>query len=37
MFPKTNTYVKRYDGQPKWMYFLIQDDDLLEKKNHSFG
>ena len=31
MFPKTNTYVKSYDGQPKWISFLIQDDDLLEK------
>ena len=31
MFPKTNTYVKSYDGQPKCMSFLIQDDDLLEK------
>ena len=26
-------YVKRYDGQPKWMYFLIEDDGLLEKYN----
>ena len=31
MFPKTNTYVKSYDGQPKWISFLIQDDDLLER------
>ena len=31
MLPKTSTYVKRYDGQTKWMYFLIEDDDLLEK------
>ena len=23
MFPKTSAYVKRYDGQTKWMYFLI--------------
>ena len=30
---KTNAYVKRYDGQTKWMYFLIEDDDLLEKYN----
>ena len=28
MLPKTSTYVKRYDGQTKWMYFLIEDDDL---------
>ena len=31
MFPKTSPYVKIYDGQTKWMYFLIEDDDLLEK------
>ena len=30
---KTSTYVKSYDGQTKWMYFLIGDDDLLEKYN----
>ena len=33
MLPKTSGYVKRYDGQTKWMYFLIEDDDLLEKCN----
>ena len=33
MLPKTSAYVKRYDGQTKWMYFLIQADDLLEKYN----
>ena len=31
MPPKTTAYVKRYDGQTKWMYFLIENDDLLEK------
>ena len=31
MLPKTSAYVKTYDGQPKWMYFLFEDDDLLEK------
>ena len=31
MLPKTSAYVKSYDGQTKWMYFLIEDDDLLEK------
>ena len=30
MLPKTRAYVKCYDGQAKWMYFLIEDDDLLE-------
>ena len=31
MFPKTSAYVKSYDGQTKrtkWLYFLIEDDDL---------
>ena len=31
MLPKTSAYVESYDGQTKWMYFLIEDDDLLEK------
>ena len=30
MFPKTSAYVKSYDGQTKLMYFLIEDNDLLE-------
>ena len=33
MLPKTSTYKKSYDGQTEWMYFLIEDDDLLEKYN----
>ena len=33
MLPKTRAYVKSYDEQTKWMYFLIEDDDLLEKYN----
>ena len=33
MLPKINTYVKVYDGQTKWIYFLNEDDDLLEKYN----
>ena len=33
MLPKTSAYVKSYNGQTKWMYFLIEDDDLLEKYN----
>ena len=33
MLPKTSAYVKIYDGQIKWMYFLIEDNDLLEKCN----
>ena len=30
---KTSAYVKSYAGQTKWMYFLIEYDDLLEKYN----
>ena len=33
IFPKTSAYVKRYDGQTKWMGFLIANDDLLKKYN----
>ena len=33
MLPKTTAYVKSYDGQVKWMYFLIEDYELLEKYN----
>ena len=31
MLLKTSAYVKIYDGRTKWMYFLIENDDLLEK------
>ena len=31
MLPKTGLYLKNYDGQTKWMYFLFEDYDLLEK------
>ena len=33
MLPKKSAYVSAYDGQTKWMYFFIEDDDLLEKYN----
>ena len=33
MLPKLNTYVKRYDGKTKWMYFLIEYNDLLKIYN----
>ena len=33
MLSKTIAYVKSYDGQTKWIYFSIEDDDLLEKFN----
>ena len=31
MLPKTSAYVKSYAGQSKWMFFLIENGDLLEK------
>ena len=31
MLPKAIADVKLHDKQTKWMYFLIEDDDLLEK------
>ena len=37
ILPKTSVYVKSYDGQTKWMYFLIEDDDLLGKCNTISG
>ena len=33
MLLKTCAYVKRYDVQTKWMFFLFENDDLLEKYN----
>ena len=27
MLPKTSAYVKSYNPQTGWMYFLIEDDD----------
>ena len=32
MVPKTSAYVKSYDGQTEWMHFLIEDDELRNKK-----
>ena len=34
LLPKTRACVKRYAGQAKWMYFLIENDGLLEKYNN---
>ena len=33
MLPKTSTYVKSYDGQTKWIYFLTEDNDLFKNYN----
>ena len=30
---KSSVYVKSYDEQTEWIYFLIEDDDLLGKDN----
>ena len=27
MLPKTSGYVKSCDGETKWMYFFVEDDD----------
>ena len=37
MLPKASSYVKSYDGQTKWMSFLIEGDDLLGKYNTIWG
>ena len=31
LIPKGSAYEKIYDGKTKWMYFFIENDDLLEK------
>ena len=33
MLPKKNAYVKGYDGQTQQIYFVIEDENLLEKYN----
>ena len=33
MPPEISASVTSFDGQTKWMYFLIEDDGLLEKYN----
>ena len=33
MFPKTSRYIKSYDDETKWMSFLTEDDEWLEKYN----
>ena len=31
MFPETTIYIKCYDRETKWMHFLIEYDELLNK------
>ena len=33
MLPQTSAYVKGFDGETKWIHFLIKDDELLKKYN----
>ena len=33
MLPKTSTHVENCDGQTKWIYFLLKDNELFEKYN----
>ena len=33
MLPKTNAFVESHDGPATWMYFLIENYDLLKKYN----
>ena len=33
MLIKTSAYIKFYDVQTNWMYFLIEDDEVLENVN----
>ena len=37
MLPKISAYVKTYNGQTKWMYFLIGYNELLEKYKTIWG
>ena len=30
ILPKMDTYIKSYDRETKWMYFFIEDDELLK-------
>ena len=37
MLLKLSVDIKRYDGQTKWMYFLIEDDGIFNKCNTIWG
>ena len=34
MLPKTTTHVRSYDGETQWIFFSIEDDELLKKYNN---
>ena len=31
ILPRMSAYVKRYDRQTKWIYFLIEENEFIEK------
>ena len=33
ILPKMRACVKRYDRETKWVYFFVEDDELLKKYN----
>ena len=33
MLQRKTAYIKSYDSQTKWTYFMIEHDNLLEKYN----
>ena len=33
MLQRNTAYIKSYDSQTKWTYFMIEHDNLLEKYN----
>ena len=37
MLPTISAHIESYDGETKWMYFLIEDDELLDKCNSVSG
>ena len=38
ILPKTSAYVKSYDGgATKWVYFLIENKELLKKYNGTWN
>ena len=33
LLPKTSAYVKGYDGETKWMYFVTEGNEVFKKYN----
>lgn len=36
IFPKTSLHIKSYYGETKWMYILIEDDELFKRNIRNF-